>query len=163
MDREKAEDAWQKYLRNFFQGIAAPLMVDEESDLPYLFANPHCATCAHWHPIHLDGLNQLSAPHELNHIEAGLQGKILKTVSLGNGEHDVYKDHEFYGWCKRYPPTYRDSYSIIGFRTVFSLVSRKIVQKISDYQFPLMSHMNYCGEWKQGDWVEDFINANKKT
>ena len=163
MEAEEYEENWQNYLKNFFQGIAAPLLVDEESGLPYLFANPVCATCQFWHPIHRDGLNQLPAPHEYDLVEKGLNGKILKTVSLGEGEHDAYNDHVFYGWCKRFPPTNRDTYSIIGFRSLFSLVSRRIPLKVADYQFPLLSHLNTCGEWKKGQWVEGFISENKKT
>jgi len=163
MGTTEYEEEWQNYLKNFFQGIAAPLLVDEDSGLPYLFASPICATCQYWYPIHRDGLNQLPAPHEYDLVEKGLNGKIIKTVSLGEGEHDAYSDHVFYGWCKRYPPTNRDTYSIIGFRSLFSLVSRKIPQKVADYQFPLLSHTNTCGEWKQGEWVESFVNEYKKT
>ena len=79
MDREKDEETWQNYLRNFFKGIAAPLLLDDESDLPYLFADPLCATCQHWHPVHRDGLNQLPAPDEYDLVEKGLSGKIIKT------------------------------------------------------------------------------------
>ena len=162
MEDDHNEEAWQEYLVNFFQGIAAPLLTDDESGLPYIFSNPLCATCQYWYPVHRDGLNQIHAPQENDIIEKGMQGKILNTVSLGGGVNDAYESHIFYGWCKRYPPQQQDTYTIISFRSLFSLIARKIPLKISDYQFPLISHENTCGEWKQGNWVVDFINANKQ-
>jgi hypothetical protein len=103
----------------------------------------------------------LIATDEIDHVNAGLQGNLLKIVSLDDGTHDSYRDHEFYGWCKRYPPRHQDSYAIISFRSLFSILSRKIPKKIADYQFPILSHENTCGEWKQGDWVQKFIIDNK--
>lgn len=161
MDREKAENEWREYLKGLLQGFTAAISFDDETGLPFLFAYPHCATCYFWYPIHRGGLNHLSNPDEIEYVEAGLQGKLLNSISLGNDHSDTYWNHAFFGWCKRYPPRHRDYYSIVGFRTLFTLVSRIIPSKIADYQFPVLSHINTCGEWKQGDWVEKFIKENK--
>jgi len=161
MDREKFEKAWNEYLKDLFHGLFASIGFDDETELPFLFAYPHCATCTFWYPIHRDGIDQLLAPHEIERVEAGLQGKLYKDVSLGDDEYDHYTYYEFYGWCKRYPPPHRDCYSIISFRSLFSLISRKIPQKLADYQFPILIHTNTCGEWKQGNWVKEFIKENK--
>jgi putative acetyltransferase len=69
--------------------------------------------------------------------------------------HRAYRDHRFYGWCKRFPPFQRSGYSIIGFRSLFSFLSRNIPQKVSEYDFPLMPHNSSCGEWKENRWVAE--------
>jgi hypothetical protein len=38
-----------------------------------------------------------------------------------------------------------------------SFLSRNIPQKVSEYDFPLMPHNCSCGEWKEGQWLADFV------
>jgi len=162
MTIENAEMGWWEFLRDKFQGPGAFILFDNESGLPELFANPHCATCVYWFPVHRYGLDKITDPHEIQYMAQGLQGKIHMTVSSG-GDHEGYNDYDFFGRCKRYPPPHRDTYSIISFRSLISLVSRKIPLKVADYSFPVTNYENMCGEWKKGDWVEEFIDKNKRS
>ena len=163
---EKNETLWWEYLSRFFTGfsLTAASFHGRDSELPPIFATPRCATCKYWRLLHRGGMDQIPNPDEIELIEKGLTGKIMKSISFRVGTRDVddvYADHEFFGWCKRYPPQHRESYSIIGFRSIFSLLTRNIPKKISDYQFPLMSHTNFCGEWSKAEWVEGFIEKQR--
>ena len=145
---EKNETLWWEYLSRFFTGFSLDAaLFHQRGELHPIFATPRCATCKYWRLLHRDGMDQIPNPDEIELIEKGLTGK--------------YEGHEFFGWCKRYPPQHRESYSIISYRSIFSLLTRNIPKKISDYQFPLMSHTNFCGEWSKDEWVEGFIEKQR--
>jgi len=157
MDTEQIHEAWWNYLKEELD----PRTTAFPSELPYLFREPHCATCSYWFLINGEGLHHLaitSSPKEYDEIINDLSGKRIHAYREKGRVIDTYQDHRFYGWCKRFPPFQRSGYSIIGFRSLFSFLNRNIPQKVSEYDFPLMPHNSSCGEWKENSWVADFIS-----
>jgi len=157
MHNEQISNAWWVYLKNMFKhGIG---------DMPFLFETPHCGTCSNWFLIDEDGLDHIaltSAPGEYDEIIRDLKGERICDYREEGKIIDTYSDHRFYGWCKRFPPVPQSGHSIIGFRSFFSLLSRHIPKKVSEYDFPLMQHDNICGEWKKAKWVDKFIDQNRR-
>ena len=156
LSNEQIQKSWWNYLKKMF-----PPLPGER--LPYLFSDPHCGTCAHWFLIDYDGLHHLaitSSPSEYDNIVDDLKGNHIFDYRVNGEVEDVYTDYCFYGWCKRSPPVQRSGYSVVGFRSVFSFLSRNIPQKIAKYGFPLMPHDCSCGEWKENHWVADFVNKH---
>jgi hypothetical protein len=157
MHNEKIHEAWWDYLKGIFEFSF--------DDVPYLFRDPHCGTCSHWFLINEDGLHNLavtSSPNEYDEIIKDLSGKRIYTYREKSEIKDTYRDYRFYGWCKRFPPVQRSGYSILGFRSLFTFMSRNIPKKVAEYDFPLMPHDSSCGEWKENSWVAIFINENNK-
>jgi hypothetical protein len=155
MYNEQVREAWWAYLSDMFP--------DPLGELPYFFRDPYCGTCTHWFLINEDGLRHLaltSSPKEYDEIVNDMSGNRTGVYREKGVIKDTYRDHRFYGWCKRFPPVQRSGYSIIGFRTLFTFLSRNIPQKNAEYDFPLMPHSSSCGEWKQGSWVSDFVNKH---
>ncbi len=159
MHNEQIHESWRKYLEDMFANSLVP-----SDDMPYLFSDPHCGTCAHWFLINEDGLHHLavtSSPSEYDEIIRDLSGERI-CVYREKGEYvDSYRDHRFYGWCKRFPPVQRGGYSILRFRSLFTFLNRNIPQKIAEYDFPLMPHNSSCGEWKEDNWLSDFVQKHK--
>lgn len=153
---EQIRESWWKYLKDEFE-------FSTESP-PYLFRDPHCATCCHWFLINEEGLHHLSitsSPTEYDEIINDLKGKRHYTVREEGEIIDSYMDYRFYGWCRRFPPAQRNNYSIFSFRTLFTFLKRNIPQKVAEYDFPLMPHISSCGEWKESNWVPEFIKEQK--
>jgi hypothetical protein len=162
MHSQQIHEAWWNYLKDKLDPRNRAL----PSELPYLFSEPYCATCSHWFLINEDGLYHLavtSSPDEYDEILNDLSGKRICTYREKGEIKDTWLDHRFYGWCKRFPPVQRNGYSILRFRSLFSFLSRNIPQKISEYDFPLMPHDCSCGEWKEDNWVSDFVNKNRRN
>ena len=119
MHNEQIHEAWWSYLKEMFE-----FSFGEE--VPILFESPHCGTCAHWFLINEDGLNHLaitSYPKEYDEIIKELSGNRVYAHREKGIVEDTYRDYRFYGWCKRYPPFQRSGYSIISFRSLFTLLS----------------------------------------
>ena len=157
MDSEQIHETWWNYLKYMLD----PMTTAFPLELPYLFSEPHCGTCSHWFLINGEGLNYLattSSPREYDKIINDLNGKRMRTYRERGKVIDSYRDHRFYGWCKRFPPLQRGGYSVIGFRSFYSFLSRNIPQKLSEYDFPLVPHDCSCGEWKENAWVPNFIS-----
>ena len=150
------EESWLNFLKHSFQ-------LDLLGEIPQLFRKPYCGTCSHWFLINKEGLHHLavtSSPKEYEEILNDIDGK-RHGIIRERDEVDVYTFFRFYGWCKRFPPMHRQSYSIIKFRTIFSLLNNSIPKKVSEYDFPLMPHESVCGEWREAKWVDDFVTENK--
>jgi hypothetical protein len=154
---EKIEENWKKYNEDMFK-----YSIDE---VPYLFQTPRCNTCTHWKLITSEALHHIaiSSPNEYDEIMECLEGKQVRTFRVEGKIEDVYSDVRFFGWCKRFPPVHKQDYSIIRFRTLFSLLNRFIYKRVGEYGFPLMPHDEFCGEWKKDDWVDDWIKEHKSN
>ena len=150
MKTREIQEAWRNYLKGLFEHSIC-------QERPYLFRSNYCATCSHWSLLNEDGLRSIDDPREYDEVVAGMSGRKIQFYDDGAGNRDVYSSHEFYGWCKRYPPQPKRKYSIIGFRSLFTLVNRTISQKVSSYDFPLISQDDSCGEWRKDDWVDPFL------
>lgn len=153
MNNEMIHESWWNYLKSMSESRIG--------DMPYLFRDPHCGTCSHWHLIDEDALHNIavtSSPKEYDEIFEGMSGKRLCVHREKGNVQDTYRDYRFYGWCKRFPPMHRGGYSVIGFRSFFTLLSRRVPNKISEYDFPLMPHDNTCGEWQEDKWVKNFLD-----
>ena len=161
MRSEQIHEAWWNYLKDELD----PRTTAFPSELPYLFREPHCGTCFHWFLINEDGLHHLavkSSPDEYDERITDISGNRIGIYREKGKIKDTYRDYRFYGWCRRFPPVQRSGYSVLRFRSLFAFLSRKIPQKIAEYDFPLMPHNCSCGEWKEDDWVADFVNKNKR-
>jgi hypothetical protein len=160
MLNEQIRETWWKHLNDMFD----PLLLVIE-DLPYLFRDPNCATCFHWFLMNEDGLDHLAntSPKEYQEVLTDLRGERIYHIREKDQMDDVYRSHRFYGWCKRFPPLFQHrGYSVIGFRSLFTFLSRHVPKKISEYDFPLMPFDSSCGEWKESPWVEDFVTKHKE-
>ena len=166
-DEWNGEDEWNDYLTRWFTDLAAAVL-HEPDELPGPFGTPCCATCKYWRILRPQDLltGQMNStvpnPDEAERIENGWRGKLRRTVSETDGEHDSYLDHEFFGWCKRYPPQFHAPDSIISIRSFLSFLARHIPSKIAEYQFPLMPHHDGCGEWSKADWVDRFVYVARR-
>ena len=156
MHNEQIHEAFWKYLKNAFQYPTG-------EELPLEFRDSYCITCTYWFLINEAGLYHLAvtSPNEHDEILRDLSGKRIETYREKGDIKDVYSTHRFYGWCKRFPPSQRNSYSVIRFRTIFSLINSNVPRNIAEYDFPLMPHDSSCGEWKEGPWVAEFISKHK--
>ena len=77
MDTEQILEAWWNYLK----GMLDPKTTAFPSELPYLFGEPHCATCLHWFLIDGEGLHHLattSSPREYDGMIDDLSGKRIR-------------------------------------------------------------------------------------
>jgi hypothetical protein len=151
MSKEKILESWQKYINDLIECSL--------SKLPFLFKAPYCATCAYWHLLGEDELEALSiySPGEYESLCRGIEGKIIKAYREDGEVKDVYTDHLFHGFCKRYPPSLVDTNSTIRFKLLFSFVNVKIPAILSRNAFPIMPHDQRCGEWKRDKWVKQFL------
>jgi hypothetical protein len=160
MHSEQIHKAWWNYLKDMLD----PRTTDQPSELPYLFSEPHCATCFHWFLVNEHGLHHLadtSSTREYDGIIEDLSGKRICAYREEGEIKDTYRDYRFYGWCRRFPPSQRSGYPVIGFRSLFTFLSRHIPRRISEYDFPLMPHNCSCGEWKEDRWVADFVGEHR--
>jgi hypothetical protein len=157
MNREKIRGSWQKYIDGLFEYSL--------SEPPFLFEGPCCATCAYWHLLGEDELEAISifSPAEYKSLCEGIEGKIVKAYKEEGEIKDVYTDHLFHGFCKRYPPSLVDTNSTIRFRPIFSFINGKIPAILSTNAFPLMPHKQWCGEWKQAEWVKEILIEKAHT
>jgi hypothetical protein len=132
--------------------------------LPYIFQKPHCNTCVHWKLLNAEALDHIaiSSPNEYDEIIKCFEGKRGRIVRDKGTVEDFYNEFRFFGWCKRFPPVYKQEgdYSIIRLRTLFSLLNSFNRKRIGEYGFPLMPHDEVCGEWKKDDWVDDWIKEH---
>lgn len=154
MHGEKIKETWTKYNQDMFKYSF--------NEVPNLFQTPRCNTCSHWNLLGEEALHHISisSPKEYDEIIRGLEGKRIRTFKSEGKIEDVYSDFRFFGYCKRYPPASKGGYSIVGFRTLFTLLNRYIPKRIGEYGFPLMPHDEFCGEWNKGKWVDDWIKDN---
>lgn len=156
MDKEKIRELWAKYINESFEySIEQP---------PHLFVKPNCATCVHWHLVDEDTLEMISirSPKEYEAICRGMEGKIIRTYEEDGQTQGMYNVHMFYGFCKRFPPTWPESDSItrIG---LFITTNVKTPRVLSAYRFPFLPHEEECGEWKQGEWVREVLSEKQKA
>jgi hypothetical protein len=151
MNKEKIWDSWRKYIDDLF--------INSPSKPPFIFKRPHCATCAYWSLLGEDELRAISiySPEEYETICRGIEGKIVKAYREEGQVKDSYTDHQFHGFCKRYPPSLVDPNSIIRFRPIFSFVNVKLPNVLPRNAFPVMPHEQWCGEWKQDEWVNEIL------
>ena len=157
MHNDQIHEAWRNYLKGMFE-----FSID---DIPYLFRDAHCVTRFHWFLIDEEGFYNLavtSSPKEYDEIINDLSGNRVCTYKEKGEIKDTHRDQRFYGWCKRFPPVQRGKYSILGFLSLFTFLSRSIPQKVADNDFPLMPHDCSCGEWKENKRVADFVKENNK-
>lgn len=156
MNKEKIKELWTQYINETFQNAS--------TQPPYLFRGPNCATCLYWHLIDEDSLKMVSiySPKEYEHICHGMEGKIIRLHKEYGQIKDTYNDHMFYGFCKRFPPTWpeSDSKTRIG---LFSITNVKMPKVLSGYRFPFLPHEEQCGEWKQGEWVKEVLSEKLKS
>jgi len=120
MDQEHITKSWNEYLKR-----------ESESPLveSHLFKYPYCGTCKFWTLIDEDGLAAIQDQQEYDKVIQGIEGNILRAVRDNGSVIDTYTTWLFFGFCKRYPPQ-----------------SPRPIH-IADYDFPLLSHWNTCGEW----------------
>lgn len=153
MDKEAIRKLWAKFIESFKDSIKQP---------PWLFTEPNCATCTHWHLLDEDTLEMISIsfPKEYEQICRGMEGKIIKAYEEDGRIVDTYNVHIFYGFCKRYPPAWPESDSItrIG---LFTRTNTKTPGILSGYRFPFLPHDEQCGEWKQDKWVSEVLSEKK--
>ena len=151
MNREQIKDSWRKYIDDLFKNSI--------SKLPVIFSSPRCATCAYWLLLGGDELRELSiyTPEEYETIRQGIEGKTVRVYKEKGQFVDSYTTYEFYGFCKRYPPSLVDQDSIIRFRSIFSLENVKLPNILLRNAFPVMPHEQWCGEWKQDEWAKGIL------
>jgi hypothetical protein len=151
MNKEQIKESWQKYIDDLFKYST--------SKPPYLFKTPYCATCTYWYLLGEDELEAISiySPVEYESICRGMEGKIVKAYKEEGEVKDVYTDHLFHGFCKRYPPSLVEPNSTIRFRMFFSFLNVKMPAILSRNAFPVMPHQQWCGEWKQGEWAKEIL------
>ncbi len=148
MTNEAINKEWEKYLSEMF-------VYNPSSEAPSLFMSPYCATCKYWTLLNETDLQSISleSPIECTRMEKGFSGKKL-CVFNGGDDLESYRDHEFFGWCKRMPPSKTTDSLIKPFLARFI----KLVPKhISERNFPIMPHEEWCGEWQQASWVKDHL------
>jgi hypothetical protein len=152
MTNEQIFEAWADYTCDMIKYSLS-------SELPHLFKSPHCGTCKFWVLLNQDAMHfvAINSPNEYDKIEKGTKGNILKTYEENGEIVDTYNDYQFYGWCKRMPPTIKVNYSILGIRSLFSKLIRHIPKFIAENSFPAMPHDEWCGEWVKDSWVDDHV------
>jgi hypothetical protein len=160
MKTHEIHKAFFSYLEGLFPASAR--IGDEK---PRLFQDGYCGTCQHWSLLNSAGLHHIAItgpPSEYDEILEHMNGK-KRYVYEGEEYTDTYSDYLFYGWCRRYPPTPRSGYYIGSIRSLFSRLIRYIPMRVSEYEFPLVTHECSCGEWKEAEWVADFIKRNQSS
>ena len=156
MHAERIRGLWKDYLEDLFKySLSKP---------PFLFETPYCGTCFYWNLLNADAMEiiEVIAPNEYEAICRGMEGKIIKAYREDGEIKDTYNEHRFFGFCKRYPPSLMQGNSIIKFNSLLSLKNIKVPMILSGYKFPVMPHDEWCGEWKQGEWVADFMADKAK-
>ena len=128
----------------------------------YLFSNPSCGTCEHWRLILEQLLEELS-PDDARTILQGVEGEI-KPVKENGEIVDTFRDVTYHGFCKRSPPFARGGSSIVYSKfPLFSFTRRllHIPNRITKFcDWPITPHDQFCGEWKKGSWVDDYLAKN---
>lgn len=155
MNNEDVRELWATYLNDSFKhSIEYP---------PYLFGQPKCGTCIHWHLIDKDTLDAIEvySPKEYEQICRGMEGKIIKAFEEDGQIADTYNTHVFYGFCKRFPPASLESDSTTR-SGLFSRVNCKTPKVLAGYRFPFLPHEEQCGEWKQSEWAREELSKNKR-
>jgi len=142
MDQEQIISAWRGYLDGQRDSITPPSWVP-------VLSRPVCGNCRHWKLINAEELSTMVSTPEYDNIIGGLSVGVVRVHAPGTEDADPYSTKVFYGWCKRFPPNPRASYSVSGFRSLFSRMFLKTLLRISDLDFPLVNHENTCGEWKK--------------
>ena len=123
MNQKEIDQAWEKFIAKERDSL--------ESE-GYLFTEPLCGTCKHWMLISEEELLFIKDRKEYSYIIKGMQGSITKIHKEDDELVDTFQVSVFHGWCKRYPPKPNSSQNPL---------------KRSDYNTPLVSHENTCGEW----------------
>ncbi len=150
MHAEKIRELWGGYINGLFDNaITKP---------PFIFKRPFCATCKYWHLIDEDSIEiiRINSQNDYDNICRGMEGNILRSYKEYGEVKDAYRDHIFYGYCKRYPPVLTESDSIIR----IGLFSAKIIitpKLLSSCRFPILPHEQYCGEWIQDEWAREIL------
>ena len=155
MDQKEIRELWGKYINK---------TVKYSLGQPHLFSRPYCATCTHWHLLDEDSLNAISiySPKEHEQICRGMKGEIIRPYEEDGQIVDTYTDHIFYGFCKRFPPTWPESDSITKIR-LLSIINVKRPRLVTGYRFPVLPHEEWCGEWKQDKWVTEVLSEKQKA
>jgi len=156
MHNEEIRRRWQNYIDDMFN-------YNLFGEKPYLFESSYCATCIHWYLLNEEGLHHvaITAPNDYERIMIGLEGNIIKPVKEEGEIIDSYQDHQFFGWCKRYPPIIKNNYSILRIRSIFSRLATHVPKLISEFGYPLMPHDECCGEWGKDLWVDKRLNEEE--
>ena len=148
MEQDVTNTLWRKFLKQ-----ADPHSRTSASGGP-IYKLPMCGNCKHWKLIDDEGMTNIQSPDDFNRIDSGLEERVYRSIRLSDGTVEVYSVQLFYGWCKRYPPKPRYNYSIKKSLSLFARLYLKVPQKISDYNFPLLSHENECGEWQASEDIK---------
>ena len=155
MNKEKIRELWTSHINESFEyALTQP---------PLLFRFPKCATCTHWQLLDEDVLEIISiqSPTEYEQICRGMEGKIIRAYKEDGEIRDTYRDHLFYGYCKRFPPDLLESDSTLEIG-LFSIKNRKTPKILTPYRFPILPHEQHCGEWKQAEWAREELSERQK-
>lgn len=133
-------EKWRKYVE-----------VDQTNKIVHLggkgqiYKMPMCGNCKHWYVLNEEDLKTVE-PRQQEQISKGFEGLLIRSSPVAD---EVYTTHLFFGWCKRFPPIHRTEHSTKPF---LSRLITRIPMRIADYDFPIMSHENKCGEWSGQEW-----------
>lgn len=156
MHAEKIRELWRKYINDLFDNaISKP---------PHLFKRPFCATCKYWHLLDADSMEMISinSQNDYDNLVRGMEGNIIRAYKENGEIKDTYRDHIFYGYCKRYPPVLLESDSVIRIG-LFSIKNIKTPKLFSGYRFSILPHEQYCGEWTEDEWARDILAEKKQN
>jgi hypothetical protein len=152
-------DKWHAYLKY----IGQDAVERDENPLclatgPFFLEGTFCATCMYWNLLnetHLVLFHEI----EKDMVMSGLDGVVINHYEPG--EESKSYDYTFFGFCKRFPPVTRNSYSLFR-QGIFRRVCGIKPGRISSCDFPITEHYNKCGEWKEVEWLAPYKDDYKK-
>lgn len=143
-------DKWHAYIQNIGKDAIEYEGIGEST--PFFYEDLYCATCSHWKLLNETHL-VLFHGIERDMVMSGLDGVVINHYEPG--EESKSYDYTFFGFCKRFPPVTRNSYSLFR-QGVFGRVCGIKPGRISSCDFPITEHYNKCGEWKEVDWLASY-------